>query len=469
MKFTKSLRFRLTAWYGGALTFLLLAFGVLLLGLIRHHLMHHHDTPLRVEARRILKILGEHEDCRDLTLFQAEKLGQGSGIVLTHEIDGKREVFFVSSEIAANPITQKLISLTMKNPALPQFDTIQGEGVPWRVLSVPYHSNMGRNGVISVTEDLGDLHETLVDLRLALLIFTPMVVVVSCLGGYFLAGKALAPVDRVTTMAREIEASQLHRRLPHPGVDCEIGRLVETLNHMFARLEASFESMKSFTANASHELRSPLATLRNTIEIMIDQPRSVDEHLDTLHSLGEEVERLSSIVEDLLLLARADAGRVILKLAPVRLDRIMEMQVEAHLPQADSAGVNLQISASATADIMGDDRWLHQLLSNLLDNALKFTPHGLGVMVSVTQDASGTRLTIEDSGPGIPQEDLKRIFERFYRSDPSRSRDLAGGSGLGLAITSWIAEAHGASIWALNRPDGGAVFTVLFPPYPRPF
>ena len=468
MKFTRSLRFRLTAWYCGALTLLLVAFGAILFGIIHHHLLRHHDAPLQLEAGRVLTVLGEQEDCRNLTPFQAEKLGQGAGLLLLHQVEGKEEAFFVSPEMAANPILKKMTALVMRNPTLPQFDTIEEGGIPWRVLSLPYQSSTGRQGVIRVTEDLGDFQDILVDLKMALIILAPVVIAVSCLGGTFLAGKALAPVDRITTLAREIEANQLDRRLPHPGVDCEIGRLVETLNHMFARLESSFDAMKSFTANASHELRSPLATMRNTLEIMVDQPRSVAEHLETLQSLIEEVERLGSIVEDLLLLARADAGRVIMKLAPVRLDRIMEQQVEAHLPQAESHGVVLEIGTSTPAEIMGDDRWLHQLLSNLIGNALTFTPQGQGVQVSLTRDSAGIRLAIQDSGPGIPEKDLQRVFERFYRSDASRSRESAGGSGLGLAICSWIAEAHGARIWAFNGVGGGAVLTVLFQTHPGP-
>jgi two-component system OmpR family sensor kinase len=444
---------------------LLLAFGFVLYGILRHNLLHHHDTPLRTEAGRILKILAEHEDCRDLTPFQAEKLGQGGGVVLIHEVDGRREVFFVSPEIAADPILPKLTALLPKNPSTPQFETVEGKDLPWRVLSLPYRSKAGTNGVIHVTEDLGDLEETLADLRLALLIFAPVGVLISGLGGYWLAEKALAPVERVTTMAREIEASNLNRRLPHPGVDCEIGRLVETLNHMFSRLDASFVSMRRFTADASHELRSPLATLRNTIDIMLERPRTVGEYQATLHSVEEEVERLSSIVEDLLLLARADAGRMVMKLESVRLDQITKAQVEAHLPLAEAAGIDLRVSASTPVQAAGDERWLHQLMGNLLDNALKFTPPNGMVTVAVVEDEEGIRLTVEDSGPGIPEEDLPRIFERFFRSDPSRARNHTPGSGLGLAITAWIAEAHGASIRASNRPGGGAAFTVLFPPY----
>ena len=146
--------------------------------------------------------------------------------------------------------------------------------------------------------------------------------------------------------------------------------------------------------------------------------------------------------------------------------RILEAQVEAHRAGAQSAGIDLRIFLSEAAPILGDERWLHQLLGNLVGNALKFTPGQGQVSASVRRAEDGIRLTIEDSGPGIPEEDLEKVFERFFRSDPARSRSHAPGSGLGLAITAWIAEAHGASIRASNRPEGGAMFTVLFPPHP---
>ncbi len=469
MRFSKTLRYRLTAWYCFALAVVLFVFGILLYGLVRHHLLHHHDEPLRAGAGAILTVLAEQDDCEHLSAPQIERLGKIGKLALVHEDQGERTVFFRSPELAGSAVEPQLAQLPLKGEATPQFETLQVEGTPWRVLSLPYHSRSGRNGTIRVLENMGDIQETLEALLLGLLLLAPAVILISALGGYWLSGKALAPVGRITALAQDIEANNLDQRLPHPGVDSEIGRLVDTLNRMFVRLDASFEAMKRFTADASHELRSPLATLRNTIDVMLERPRSVEAHQATLQNIGEDVTRLSAIVEDLLLLARADAGRLAMRMEPVRLDQILEAQAEAHQAQAQSTGIDLRISRSEPAPILGDERWLYQLLGNLIGNALKFTPAKGQVFASLVCAEDGTRLTIEDSGPGIPEADLEKVFERFFRSDPARSRSHAPGSGLGLAITAWIAEAHGASIRAANRPGGGAVFTVLFPPHPRPF
>ena len=221
--------------------------------------------------------------------------------------------------------------------------------------------------------------------------------------------------------------------------------------------------MKRFTADASHELRGPLATVRNTIDVTLEQPRSLEEHQAAMQSIGEEVDRIRSIVEDLLFLARADSGRVVMKWTPVRLDHIVEAQVEAHQFQAEERDIELRIRGLIPDEIVGDERWLHQVLGNLLDNALKYTPHGGAVSVDMKRRDGWLQLLVHDSGPGIPDEDLGKVFERFFRSDPSRSRSNVPGVGLGLAIVAWVMKEHGGSIKASNRSEGGATFTVEFP------
>jgi two-component system OmpR family sensor kinase len=270
-------------------------------------------------------------------------------------------------------------------------------------------------------------------------------------------------VDRIARMAQEIEAHKLNRRLPHPGVEDEIGRLVSTLNHMIERLEGSFLAMKRFTADASHELRNPLATMQNTIEVILERPRTVEEQRSALESLGEDVARLRRIVGDLLLLARADNGRLALEREPVALEGLVQALAETYQARAVEQGVTLEVDAPVRVEVEGDERWLYQLVGNLLDNALKFTPAGGRVTVAVRPQPGRALLSVGDTGPGIPEESLERIFERFYQVDLSRTREQKSGSGLGLAIAAWIAQAHGGRIFAGNQAEGGALFTVELP------
>jgi two-component system, OmpR family, sensor kinase len=461
MRLPRTIRFRLTLWYCLALAFVMLASGFLIYGIVHQRLMRHHDEPLRQLAIAVQHILNEQEDCHMLTPEQTKTLNQLGSVILFHDVEGGHEVFYQSPEASSHPTAPTINTLGWSSVPSPVFETMQNHGKPWRVLSWPYQARSGRRGVIRLMQDLGDIQATLRNLRLTLLLLIPAGIALSALGGYWLSGKALAPVDHVTRMAQEIEAHHLDRRLPHPGAEDEIGRLVETLNHMIGRLETSFTAMKRFTADASHELRSPLATMRNTIDVVLERPRSGEEQQAAIESLGEDVDRLRKIVEDLLLLARADAGRLVMQKEPVRLDLLARDLVETYEPRAEEASIALKSSASGPVEVLGNERWLYQLLGNLIDNALKFTPPNGTITVSVTTIPTLALLTVKDTGPGIPIESLDRVFERFYQVDPSRTH--RSGAGLGLAITAWIAESHGGRIRASNNPEGGACFTVELP------
>lgn len=463
MRLPCSIRVRLTLWYGFTLTVVLTMMGVLVYGTLRHRLSLHHDEPLLAMGRAVEHILNEQEDCHTLTPVQIRTLDQLGKLVLVHEEGGKHQVFYQSPSMASNAMAPAVETIGWDVTPRPTLLTFEHQGVPWRVLSMPYHSKAGRQGVIRLMADLSDIEATLRSLRLALMLLAPAGILCSAIGGYWLAGKALAPVDRVVRRAREIEANNLNQRLPHPGAADEIGTLVDTLNGMIGRLEQSFDAMKRFTADASHELRSPLASLRNTIDVTLERPRTVEAQRAALESMGEDVDRLRKIVEDLLLLARADAGRMIMAREPLRLDELVEAMAEALRPRMDSRAIALKVHIAGPVTLLGDERWLYQLVANLLDNAFKFTPPEGVIQVEVGAEAGRARLEVTDSGPGIPEADLERIFERFHQVDPSRTQSQQQGSGLGLAISAWIAHAHGGSITASNPPGAGARFQVTLP------
>ncbi|WP_243317119.1 sensor histidine kinase [Geothrix paludis] len=462
--FHKTLRFRLTAWYSAALASFMVVFTLLTYGLVHRRLLQHHDGSLKEIAAQALQILSAQADCEHLTPEQQAQLGQVGRLLLIHEDQGQRSAFFLSPEMQVNPMVALLSKATWHSADEPWFETLEDNERPWRVFSVPYQTRMGRKGVIRVVEDLGEVSPILASLRDTLLLFFPLGLAISAVGGYMLAGRALAPVERVTAMAREIEAKNLGLRLPHPGADCEIGRLVDTLNHMMNRLEGSFEAMKRFTADASHELRSPLANIRSLVDVAKRSDPSREECQEDMASIGEEVTRLGQIVDDLLLMARADTDRLPIRMESLRLDELAQYQAEVFISRAEEAGIRLEVQAPSPAIITGDERWIHQLMANLLDNALKFTPRGGRVVLGVFPEAENVLLMVEDTGPGIPETDLRRIFDRFYRCDSARSHATAPGAGLGLAIVHWITQAHQASIRATNRSEGGARFVVRFPP-----
>ncbi len=467
-----TLRWRLTLWYSASLALGLLLLGGLIYGLVRYQLLRHHDHELEEAAAEVEAVLSEQPDCEHLTAGQRARLDRIGRLILFHEAGGEGRVFYRSPAALGAPVPPARLAApaAAHGEVAPRGEfTTLAESPPVRVYSRPYQSRAGRRGVIRVVERLGDVTAPLESLALALLLLAPLAVAASAAAGYWLARGALAPVDAVTRLAREIEATSLGRRLPPAASADEIGRLVATFNQMIARLEGSFEGMKRFTADASHELRAPLARLRGAVDVALSRPRGDEEYRRTLAAIGADVDRLRAITEDLLVLARADAGRIGLERAPVRLDQVAAEAVEAFRDAAAAAGVALTIETEGQASILGDERWLRQLVANLVDNAVKFAhpppaaERAPAVAVRVRAGDGTATLAVEDTGPGLPAGAPERVFERFYRGDAGHSHSRGDGAGLGLAITAWIARAHGGTIRAETLAAGGSRFEVSLP------
>jgi len=464
-----SFRARLALAYSGILTVVLALFGAGLYLLVRSQMLRHHDGELVETAAAVESVLALHEDCAHLTPEQTRELNRYGKLVLFHAVGGAPDVFYRSPDLDSVPAAREVAAKPRLLEERRGFTTFVSGSDYVRVYSVPYRSRAGRQGVVKVLERMGDVELPLRNLRLGLLLLAPVAVAASVLVAWSLARRALAPVVEVTALARGIEATQLGRRLPVPAARDEIGQLVETFNGMIARLEASFEAMKRFTADASHELRSPLTNVKSTVELALDRPRDEAEYRAALASVGEEAERLRRIVEDLLLLARADSGRLPFEKEPVRLDVLAEEVAESFGPRAAEAGLRVETRATPGVVVPGDERWLRQLVQNLVENAVRFSPAPApgrpapAVTLGVSADGDAALLTVADEGPGIPPGERERVFERFYRVDASRRRGADGGAGLGLAICAWIVEAHGGRIEAADRPGGGTLVRVRLP------
>lgn len=464
-----TLRLRLAIWHALALSVILAVFAALIYGVVRDELIRHHDASLTDTARAVEHILSSEADCETLTPAQRAELDRLGPLVLVHEVGGERRVFFQSSD---NRGLTALIGSKPDISSIPgsgRFEMLGTEAQPIRLYSEPYRSRTGRSGLIQVAQGLGELPLPLASLRWALLLMSPLAVGLAALGGYGLARRALAPVAEVTRLAREIEAGSLNQRLPLPDSQDEIGSLVTTLNQMIGRLEAAFEAMRRFTADASHELRGPLTTMRGAIDVALAQPREAAEYRDTLLSVGHDVDRLRSITADLLVLARADAGRIQIDRAPVRLDVLADEIAETLRSASPPGSIEVEVEAPSPILVLGDERWLRQLVYNLVHNAVKFAGLRLKVAekarvhLTVCADAGRALLTVSDNGPGIPEDKIGHVFERFYRADSARTQGEQEGSGLGLSIAAWIASTHQGEIRVENRDEGGCRFTVSLP------
>ncbi len=315
----------------------------------------------------------------------------------------------------------------------------------WRVLAVPVPGG----GAIVVARSLAERNEALRRILRELLIAGPLAVLLASLAGYGLAAAALRPVEAMRRRAAVVSASA-PGRLPVPRSRDEISRLAVTLNEMLSRLQAALEHERRFVADASHELRTPVALLRTELELALRRPRSPDEMRLALRSALVETERLSRLADDLLLLARAEDGSLLLHTERTELTEVLERVSRRFANRAEESGRDLRIRAT-TAVVDADPNRLEQALDNLVENALSY---GAGEVLIFAESQNGVvELHVADRGPGFDDAFLSRAFDRFSRADDARGR---GGAGLGLSIVELIAEAHGGTVGAVNRAEGGA-------------
>jgi two-component system OmpR family sensor kinase len=331
---------------------------------------------------------------------------------------------------------------------------------PLRVLTMPVVEQGQVIEVVQVAMSLEPIEMARSRFLLILLAMTPLALVIAGVGGWFLARRALAPVDAMVDAARRIEAEDLSRRIESTDSQDELGRLGAVLNDMLARLERSFATVSQFSADAAHELRTPLTILKGEIEVALRSSPGEAEYRRVLTSCLEEVDRLSALVEDLLFLARSDSGSVQVTQTPVDLATMVAEVGPALQALADAAGVMLSIPTSPPLWVGGNASMLFRLIFNLGENAIKYSPTGGRVELTLTRRGAKAVLEVRDTGPGIPLEEQTHIFDRFYRGDRARSR---GGVGLGLALARSIVSLHDGSIVVESTAGTGSCFRIVLP------
>jgi two-component system OmpR family sensor kinase len=450
-----SFRWQLTAWYVLFFTLLLSGFSGFLYFLLARNLYG------RVEN----SVASSVETVTTLLAAEMEELG-GNSRAAAGEI--VQELRLPSAYVAiyedgrlldcAAPLRKISLPLATGNFKLP-FGA-HGASIAVR----PFHWKQ-RNFTIAVVEPLDIAAGELEALRHVLYVALPLAILAAGLGGYVLASKSIAPLTSISEQAEAITDRNLHTRLDVRGARLEFARLASVFNELLARLDRSFERMRDFMADASHELRTPLSIIRGEAEVALSHNRQPAEYRESLAIIQDEAGRMTRLVEDLLNLARADAGHDRLQTEELYFNDLVEECSRSAQAQARQKGVHLVTSVNSDVPFRGDARLLRRLISNLLDNAIRYTPSGGQVDARLENSGGEARLTITDTGVGIPAESLDKIFERFYRVDKSRSR-AEGGFGLGLSIVKWIVDAHRGRIEVVSRPGEGSVFTVLMPMQP---
>jgi two-component system, OmpR family, sensor kinase len=460
----RSVRTRLTLWYTSLLAVIFLILGTIAYTLVSYTLHKETDSALRSVA----VTLAEHRTDETHRLFPPDLedifrrfFGSPPMGPYFEWIDPGRSQTGEPNEPNLPPFT----SLARQNAmgGIATFETFKGlQPYPVRVLTLPVVNSGRVVAVVRVGMSEMSLNKTLSNFLLIMAALFPLALALAGGGGWFLAHRALLPVDHMTQAARTIGAGHLSTRIELTGTNDELDRLAGTLNEMLTRLEAAFTEMRQFTADASHELQTPLTILRGEIEIALRSMRSQEEYVSVMQSALEEIERISLLVEGLLLLARSDAGVLKMDCKPFDLMTLLEDTLGQLGPVARVKSISLAIGEIEPLEVSGDLVQLRRLLFNLVDNAIKYTHPGGTVKVSIGRSDEWAVLTVGDTGVGIPLEEQPKIFQRFYRSPEARA-GAQGGSGLGLAIVKSIAEAHGGRVELASDPGEGSAFTVLLP------
>jgi heavy metal sensor kinase len=451
-----SIRWRLTLWNTLALAVVLLGFAALVYGLLRSALYEQIDHKLEAAWQQLEKDnrLSSSPDSR--LRYWADELYEHNGIfTVIYTRAGNVRLRSVELSDASVPPS----SAAVDEPALTDI------AVPvigrQRVLDVRL-TIAGEVHTVRLMTSLAEVDHELAELVAALLMAVPIAVAFSGAIGYLLARKALGPVEQLRRQTRQITAERLSERIPVLNPGDELGRLTETINDMIGRLELSFTEVRRFTADASHELRTPLAALRAEVEVALRQPAVSAEEQRLLGSILEECQRLTRLTDQLLTLCREDAGLSQRDDQDLDLAEVVRDATETMRPLAEEAGLRLQIEASGPINIRGDVTRLRQVVYNLVQNAIKYTPAGGELIVRAHEQHGAAILIVRDTGVGIPAEHLPRVFDRFYRVDKARSREL-GGTGLGLSIARSIVAAHGGTIKLESTPGQGTTCTVTVP------
>jgi heavy metal sensor kinase len=465
-----SIRLRLTFWYVLLLAGLLVTFAGVLYAVLSFNLYHEVDRRLQIRAADVQNSLATALELQSnprmfilrggrLILPAADtfatpgvfvQISTLEGVALTRSENLGTQTLVVADETLAQVARGESVYVNMSK-----------DRVPLRVYIAPLVVRNQVLAAIIVAESLQGVTTTLQQLALWLLVTITAGLLLAFAVGALLARQALAPIDRITHTAYTIARSNdLSRRIETRVTPDEVGRLVTTFNQMLERLEALFHAQQRFVADVSHELRSPLTAIRGNLDLLRRSMAHVPEtHAETLAAIEAETARMQRMVQDLLLLAQADAG-VPLEKRPVELDTLLlDVFRQARL---NAGNVKVVLGSEDQLQVLGDADRLKQLFLNLMDNAIKYTPSGGTVTLSFERQDQWARVSVADTGIGIPARDLPHIFERFYRVDKARSREK-GGTGLGLAICKWIVEAHGGRIQVQSQVGKGSVFTVWLP------
>ena len=453
-----SIRFRLTAWYSLSLAIVLGLLAVASYFAMRASMYRAVDVDLRYRVAGVEEFL-ESQSSSSLSELPDEITHKGTLGVLFQIFDDKGKLVYQSDVLAGHHI--KPVS-----PSVPGATIVYRElGNPgWPVrLAAQRVTFRGQPIIVEVAQPLRFHYSSLREFATSLLISLPLIVLIAASVGYWLSGRALAPVNQIVEDARAIDSNRLSRRVSVPAANDELRRLSETLNAMLDRIEISVTRIKQFTADASHELRAPLTLIQAAAEYTLRRERSHDELVEAMGNILRESKRTSQLIDNLLLLARADSDSEVIKFSPVRVDLAVREAIDRATQLATSKHIQIATDIGENAVyVNGEGTLLQRLFFVLIENGIKYTPENGTVSVALRSSPDDVVIEVADTGIGIAPEDLSHVFDRFWRADKVRSREM-GGTGLGLSIAKWIVEKSGGTLRVESAVGHGSKFEVRFP------
>jgi heavy metal sensor kinase len=457
----KSFRLQLTAWYLLFFTLLFMLFSIFLYEVLARALHKRMDETLSSELNTAVGMLGDEmaEGRGDTHRAAQEAMSQMKvrGVLLAVYQDGEllaSTAPFQNADLSAVVAQADAAHDPEILTGVPRYGVNGGRAVARRFIV------SGRQYVLVAVESLDAVTADLAVVRNVIFIALPLAVLMAGIGGFILATKSLAPLRWMADQARNITDKNLHSRLDIGAAHEELQLLSKSFNELLSRLDRAFETMQRFVADASHELRTPIAVIRGEADVALNQERKPAEYRDSLTIIQDEARRLSRLIDDLLNLTRADAGHVTLRVEEFYFNDLLAECCRSMHTVADAKQIGLECRCPEDVSFHGDQELLRRLVLNLLDNAIRYTPDGGKISVELQREDGELRLQVADTGAGIDPEAAGHVFERFYRGDQARSRQN-GGFGLGLSIVKWIAESHNGTVEVSSKPGKGSTFTVL--------
>ena len=457
----KTLRGRLTLWYVAFFSLLLLLFSLFLQGVVARTLERRLDESLAVVANTAAALLTDEfgEMKGDASAAASEVLGD-------LRLNGSTVAFLFGGRVlgASAPLPNgELMSIAGRVRSRLVVLPVPQAGPNGARAAVVRVTLGGQEYVVLAVQPLDEIAADLAVLRRVMLLALPLAIALAGIGGYWLTRRNLAPLASMAAQARRITHSNLDTRLDAGAAAAEeLAALSSSFNELLARLDRSFDHMRRFVADASHELRTPLAIIRGEADVALAQERGAAEYKQALAIVLDESRRLSRLVDDLLNLARADAGRVKLRVEEFYLNDLLAECCRSAQTLAGARGVLLECAPHDDLSFRGDEELVRRMAMNLIDNAIRYTPAGGRVAVSLDSRGGDIAVRVADTGTGIAPEIVPHVFERFYRGDKARSRQ-DGGFGLGLAIVKWVAESHHGTVELASTLGEGSTFTVTLP------